>query len=448
MLAAPRRKRYLWAAAAAAFLALLALSAWLVGAPPPKRITLATGDPAGGFAALGAEYRDRLGRMGLKVEPVPTTGSLDNLGRLARGEVDVAFVQCGVSRLRPELVERLRGIAAVYREPLWIFARGKPVDSLAAFKGRALGLGPADSGTDAVSRQLLAAHGVDPTNTRFVNCRMGEVADRMRAGTLDAAFLVASYRAAAVQALSRQEGVRLVNLRRHAALARHFPYLTPVKLSQGTLDLAADLPPEDVTLLAPATLLVCREDLHPRAVEQILLAAQALQGGGDLMGDAGQFPSLEGLDLPPHVAAEKFMKSGESLAARLLPYWAVRLVFRGQLLLIPLLALAIPFFRTLPLLYHFRVNRLLRQHYAALGRVEGHIERADGPEALRRDLEALDNLRKDMEGLSRKVPGHFQREVFHWRLHVALVRTEALDRLRRLEEEEKKAFLDTADGQV
>jgi hypothetical protein len=38
-----------------------------------------------------------------------------------------------------------------------------------------------------------------------------------------------------------------------------------------------------------------------------------------------------------------------------------------------------------------------------------------------------------MEALSRKVPAHLQRDVYHWRLHVAIVRTEAQERLARME---------------
>jgi hypothetical protein len=40
-----------------------------------------------------------------------------------------------------------------------------------------------------------------------------------------------------------------------------------------------------------------------------------------------------------------------------------------------------------------------------------------------------------MESFSRKIPAHLQGEVYQWRLHVSLVRSEALDRLRRMSPE-------------
>jgi hypothetical protein len=95
--------------------------------------------------------------------------------------------------------------------------------------------------------------------------------------------------------------------------------------------------------------------------------------------------------------------------------------------------------KILPMIYNYRVNRLLKRHYAALRTMESAIGQAGTPEELRDRLHALERLRADMETLSRKVPGHLQRDVYHWRLHVAVVRTEALERLAALEKRQEPA---------
>ena len=151
------------------------------------------------------------------------------------------------------------------------------------------------------------------------------------------------------------------------------------------------------------------------------------------MDPPGKYPSLEGLDLPVHETADTYMKSGESFLSRLLPYWALRWVLRLQLLLLPLLAVWVPFLKVLPMIYTWRANRLLHRHYAALREVESEIAQADDPARLRERLQTLERLRSDMEALARKVPAAQQRDLYQWRLHVSLVRTEALDRLGRLE---------------
>ena len=75
---------------------------------------------------------------------------------------------------------------------------------------------------------------------------------------------------------------------------------------------------------------------------------------------------LETAELPAHVAAEKYMISGESFLSRLLPYWGVRLAWQAQLVLLPLLAVLIPLWRLYPAVNAFRVDRILRRKYAAL----------------------------------------------------------------------------------
>jgi hypothetical protein len=129
--------------------------------------------------------------------------------------------------------------------------------------------------------------------------------------------------------------------------------------------------------------------------------------------------------MPVHVSAERFMRTGESFLSRHLSYQGMRLFWQAQLLLLPALALLVPFWKTLPLLYTFRINQILRQHYIALREVEDRIDHCDEPEELRRHIVTLDGLRADLETLSRKLPLHLQRDVYDWRLHVALVRNEA-----------------------
>ena len=132
-------------------------------------------------------------------------------------------------------------------------------------------------------------------------------------------------------------------------MSRRFNYLHPVVLPAGVVDLERKVPAADIPLLAPSIVLVAREDLHPRAVEQLLLVAKTVHGPGNVLDDAGRFPSTEGTDLPLHVAAERFSQSGESFMARVLSYRAARLAWQLQLLALPLLALLVPFWTTVAL---------------------------------------------------------------------------------------------------
>ena len=104
-----------------------------------------------------------------------------------------------------------------------------------------------------------------------------------------------------------------------------------------------------------------------------------------------------------------------------------------RVLLLPLIAIWVPLFKILPWLLRWRGNRLIERHYALLRDAEAAVAGAAAPEALRREITRLESLRVQIEGLARRLPLQHQRDVYHCRLHVALVLTEARDRLHRLD---------------
>ena len=66
----------------------------------------------------------------------------------------------------------------------------------------------------------------------------------------------------------------------------------------GLADLARNLPPENIQLLAPKTSLVVRRDLHSALQYMLLDAALEIHGGPGVFQQAGQFPAPEAIDLP------------------------------------------------------------------------------------------------------------------------------------------------------
>ena len=69
-------------------------------------------------------------------------------------------------------------------------------------------------------------------------------------------------------------------------------------LPTGVADLARNIPPQDVTLLAVETSLVVRKDLHPALQYLLLQAAAEIHGGPDIFNRAGRFPAPEAVNLP------------------------------------------------------------------------------------------------------------------------------------------------------
>ena len=354
-------------------------------------------------------------------------------------DVDVAFVQSGTfDQVADDDVQHvIRGIAAIGLEPLWVFYRQRDPDAMisdvAQFRGLRVGIGPPESGTNVLSRQILRVNGITAENTTLVERPMIEAAAELQAVALDAAFFVSSYEGPIVHELldSSDDELRLMGFRRYQAYVQIFPFLDSVQLCEGVLDLEENLPSRPSALLAPSILLACRHETHPRVVEQLITSARMFHKSGSLLNRPGRFPTVDGIELPLHETADTYVRTGESLMSRLVPYWAMHWVVRVQFLLLPLLTLWIPFFKILPLLYRYRIGTLLKKHYAALRDVESAIENADSDFELNRVIQGLESLRNDMERLSRKIPAFYQQEVYHWRSHVAMVQEEARLRLDR-----------------
>jgi uncharacterized protein len=429
------RRRRLWIVPAI-LVAVTALVGTLLGGPsPPRRITLATGQRGGTYDTFGGLYAARLGRVGLRTDVVQSSGSVDNLRRLLRGEVDVAFAQGGTSSLVADPESRLRGIAALYLEPLWVFhQKTLAVRSLSDLAGRRVSVGLPASGTEAVAATLLAEHGIDPASPTIVRLANPAAEEQLERGALQAAFFVTSYRDSLVMDLLARPNIGLLSFQRETVYTRKFPALTPVKVPEGLLDLRRNLPAADTTLLAPAALLACRADLHPRVVEQILKVAQSIHSSGSLIDPPLRFPSREGVDLPLHEAADIYLTQGESFLSRTLPYGLLRWTPLLRVLLVSLIVW-IPLARFLPVVLGWRVDRRFSRLYGDLRHAERRLEAAHDADELRAGLADLDRLALEARAICNKLPAGRQHDVYNWRVHVAFVRSHAAARLAALEDE-------------
>lgn len=420
---APKRRREVlrvWGPIAAVVLVGFVVAYLFVPEKPPKSIRIATGDPTGAYHAFAMRYRERLAKEGFTLEVVETRGSIDNLRLLRERQVDFAFVQGGTAG--PEDKQRLQAIGSLYFEPLWVFHRGPDsVDRLTAFAGKRLAVGPVGSGTRALALQVLADEGVAEDPALHVPLGAREGAAALRAGTVDAAFLVASPRSAVVVELLGAEGVQLVSFKRHEAYRRHHAFLSSVALTEGTVDLRRNLPPWDTTLLAASAMLVAREEVHPALVPLLLEAATDVHEAGGLFEDPGAFPSERYLDLPLHGEARRYLRSGPSFLQRWLPFWLANTLDRLKILLLPLLTLMLPLARFAPPVYNWTMRKKVYRWYEQLREIDQHLIQAKRVEDPRPYEERLDGLEAELSKVS--VPLSYMQEFYNLKLHVDLIRS-------------------------
>ena len=415
---------------------LLALVFWQLARSlspaPPRQIDMTTGSVDGASHQFALKYQALLKANGVTLRLLPSSGSVQNLERLRAG-TPAGFVQGGLNTLPLDDADNddaLRSLGVVGYEPVWIFTNAPTLATtlgkgLNGLSGKKVAIGAAGSGTRKVALELLATYGVTPVNATLETANGLTAANALLARQLDAVIMISAPSAPAVRLLLKRTDVQLVSIVHAEGLSRNLTYLSVIKLPAGAVDAAQNLPPQDVALLTTTANLVVREDLHPALGYLLLEAAREVHSGATLLSRAGQFPSLDGADFMLSEDARRYHKDGRPFLQRYLPYWVANALQRLLLVLIPLLAVAIPLFKYIPQLIEFRQKSRLNRCYGLLLDMEHQIQSQRlSPIELAQATGQLDQIERDISGM--KFPLDFIDRVYTLRQHVDYVRSQLL----------------------
>jgi len=414
--------------------AVLALAYWLLDPEPPKRVVLGTGPERSAYEAFGKRYAAELRRYGIQVELRRTAGSRDNLVLLRdpKQRVDLAFVQGGASEtIRPAQEQKdeaaLVSLGTLFYEPIWVFYReaaAKGVDrrgvlaEIPQLRGLRVNEGIRGSGTPGIMNRLLSANLMDRDEVRLSFLEDTPAVVALLGGELDAVAFVSAPESQLIQMLLQTPGIRLFEFPNGEAYARRFPYITPVLLPRGVVDVSRDVPPRELPLIATTTSLVAREGTHPALLQLFMQAASRIHGGAGWIARAGQFPNAQPGEFPLARDAERYYRSGPPLLQRYLPFWLANLVDRMWVAILSIAVVLIPVSRLIPPLYVFRVRSRIFRWYRHLRQIEERSERKNAPFA--ELLAELDRLDENAAGVS--VPLSYTDELYALRQNIDLVR--------------------------
>ena len=410
--------------------ALLAIAYWVLDPSPPRRVVLATGPEQGAYAEFGKRYAELLAAHGIQVELRNTEGSAENLKLLrdANSGVDIAFVQGGADRKhgRDEDVDAgLVSLGSLFYEPVWVFYReqsarrllgDRPLDSLAQAPGWKLNIGLPGSGIAVLMEKLLEANGLDPDRLDLARLALTPGVVGLLEGPVDAMAFVTAPESLMVQMLLQTPGIALMDFSQAEAYSRLFPFMSPVTLPRGVVDLGRNMPPRDVRLVAPTGTLVARDSTHPALIQLFVQAAAQVHGGAGWFHHKGEFPNARNTERPLADEAARFYRSGVPLLQRYLPFWLANLFERMWPVLVTLIAVLLPLSRMLPPLYEFRVRSRIFRWYGQLRALEDEVGARDASE-IGRELDALE---RRVEHIA--VPLAYVDELYALRSHIDMVR--------------------------
>jgi TRAP transporter TAXI family solute receptor len=409
---------------------LLVLAYRWLNPTPPKTVILATGPAQSVYAEFGRRYQRALAADGIDVVLLPSTGSSANLQLLRDGKADVAFVQGGTAASQPDDAYELVSLGSLFVEPVWVFYRAPAAASarsssavqrlsgIAQLKGLRVNVGTHGSGVPNLMHRMLEVNRIEQSEIKLSYLEETPATVEFLAGRLDAMVFISAPESHMVQMLLQTPGVKLLDFAQHEAYARRLPFLTPVTLPRGVVDLAKDVPSQDVRLVASTTSMLARANTHPALLTLFAQNSQTLHGGAGWFNRAREFPSLQHGELPLAKEGERAITEPVPLLQRYLPFWIANLIERMWLVLGILVATMLPLSRIVPPLYQFRVRSRVFRWYGHLREIENDIEaRSVDPTTL---LKKLDSLEAQAEKVS--LPLSYTDELYTLRHHIHLVR--------------------------
>lgn len=393
---------------------------------------MTTGASDGAAHQFALRYQAYLKAHGVTLKLRISSGAVQNLERLNAG-TPIGFVQGGLGQqvLDAQDAENdtaLRSLGVIGYEPIWMFASPTLAKTLARgltpLAGKKVAIGAEGSGTRKVGLDLLQSYGVTPANATLTADGGVTAANALLNKSIDVFFIIGAPQSPAVQLLlGKQNEAHLVSIEHAEGLTRRFPYMSLVTLKAGSIDPAQDRPGVDITLLTTTANLVIRKDIHPALAYLLLQAAHDVHRSGTLLNRPGEFPNPRATEFPLAEEAARYYRDGKPFLQRYLPYWAANALQRLLLVLVPLIAIAIPVFRVVPRLFEFKEKNRLYRRYAVLLDMERDItSRTLNAEEIASATVRLDKIEHEVSHM--KFSLDFSDRVYTLRQHVDYVRSQ------------------------
>ncbi len=286
--------------------------------PSVQFLSIGTGGTGGIYYPLGGAIASILSAddASRQYTAEVTGGSVENIARIANGQIDLGFAIGSSARAafdgagELDAVPGLRVVAPLYPNVAHVLVRDDSgIESVADLADQVVSVGSAGSGTEQFARHLLGAYELDyeDIDERFLS--FSESSAALRDGAIDAAILSVGYPAAAVLEATTNAAVTLVPVPPEDAerLRATHPYYAPAAIPAGTYSgVEADVPTVSVM-----NWIVAMEDLEAEPAVALLNALRdRLQVLVRVNGIAAQIDlsAMAATPIPLHPAAERWLQ--------------------------------------------------------------------------------------------------------------------------------------------
>ena len=408
-------------AAIVAILTIISLALIYFIPAPPSKVVMATAFKGASFEYYGRKYRQIFARNHIDLELRETAGAVENVKLLqdSKSGVQIAFVTGGVSdgKHAPGLLS----LGTAYNQPFWIFySSPEPLERLSQLKGKRIAVGPEGSATRLSGEKILGKGGVNSETATLLPFAGLAAVKALDDSKVDVVWIIGSPDATAVKSLLGNPKVRLLGFPMAEAFTRIYPDLVRLLLPKGVVDIDRAIPSEDVPLIGTTSKVLVRSDLHPEIVQLLLQTMVETHSGPEIFQRSGEFPNGTDAEYPVAATAIDFYKNGPSFMQRHLPLWLSVHIQRAIAVLVTVIAIGLPLFHYLPLLYKWSTRRRLLYWYGQLKALEASFDASPSDKYLAEMQAAIERIEDAVSHI--RFPLTFTDQLYNLRSHIDIVR--------------------------
>ncbi|SDI71328.1 TAXI family TRAP transporter solute-binding subunit [Natribacillus halophilus] len=233
----------------------------------------------------------------------------DDAGDLALTQNDTAYYAVNGEVDFEEPLEGFGGMATLYPEVIQIVAtEASGIETVDDLEGMSVAVGDAGSGTEVVTNQILEAHGITYDDITVEYQDFENAADGLQDENIDAALIVAGTPTGAIEALSAQQDITMVDVDEEVAndLIDEYPYYTEHEIEEGLYEEEH----EAVNTLAVQAMLVAHDELDDEIVYEVMETIFDNTDSFENAHESGSYIELEtaqeGMPIDLHPGAEQF----------------------------------------------------------------------------------------------------------------------------------------------
>lgn len=368
----------------------------------PKKAYLAIGQTGSSYGIIGKKFHEIFSKYGIELHLIQTDGLAEGLTNLEdpKSIVNASFATAGsfAAKEYPELVS----LGSVQFAPIWFFYRGEKLnidDPFEYFSKKKIGIGKTETNSNKMFRGALLANQKDAINsTGLLELSHLESVEKLKAGELDAVFIIDSFNAPVIQSLLQDPNIHVLSINLADAYVKKYPFLHKLVIPRGSLNLENILPREDIILLGSTTNLLVEASTHPAIQWAFMLAASEFgKFSQDFFSKPGDFPKYQDSGFPLSPVAKRFYTQGQPAVFDYLPLWLGSIIESAWVMILASIALIYPLFKWILSMRSYPSKKFMYKNFIDMRDLDEEINHIKTKQDIVLLLERVDQLIKSNE---------------------------------------------------